>query len=225
MCWDVCLLSSTLPCSLNPFQFLHLGALAVHPASSGGAVLGSLAGVQPSTQSAAVTQPFPYPTENPFHFHSPAHYPRADLAVFQLGKHPLPVSPRIPAVPEDCCLVRDILRRDGVEVEAVMGWCLGCVCPGHTAAVSPACWAAGWECSHAQTPLSICKCGKTRVRAPTVGRGRQQRNRRVLRSSHTVPALTHGCSAQGARLFTNTLAPGCVWPHTPPCSPNPAPRT
>lgn len=70
--------------------------------------------------------------------------------------------------------------------------------------------------------LLFCKCSRGRAMTPLAGRGRWQRNPRVLRSSHTLAAPAHVYSAPEPGEPASTLAPGPAGLHAPPCSPNPA---
>lgn len=143
------------------FHFLHLGALALHPVSSGRSCWGAWQGCSPAPQ---VQQQ-----------HSPSHIPSRILSTStalhaipglssqcsnQLGKHPLPVSPQIPAVPEGCCLVREILHREGVEVGAAMGSVPRvCLSRPHCSSLTSVLGQDGrWlQCSQALTLLSFFK--------------------------------------------------------------------
>lgn len=197
--------------------------------------------LRPTAQHPKCTNSTALPTSHwvlsgPFCLCSPAPHPRADppSAPADLGSIPylFPHGSRLSLWV--AAWLRKSSVQDGVEVEAAMGRGREGVSgvPGELLQAPPPQTRQGAglqdgrrrQCTHAPIPLSFCKCGKTRVRARTAGRGRQQRNQRVIRSSHTLPAPAHGCSTPGARLLTSTLTPGCTWPHTPPCSPNVASR-
>uniref|UniRef100_A0A663MB00 Uncharacterized protein n=1 Tax=Athene cunicularia TaxID=194338 RepID=A0A663MB00_ATHCN len=91
---------------------------------------------------------------------------------------------------------------------------------------SPGCWAAEWE----TVPVPVyqhCFCFASVVK-PGSGHPQQEGESSSETSGYSYalrpPSTLRGSSAPGASLLTSTLTPGCMWPHTSPRSPNPAPN-